>query len=171
MAGFGTLAPGDDWREQEAQEGLALQQRDAEAAKVRSWADTGRSILNAPYALAKGFGSLAGAAPSEESDQAAMMPETFVNPLVKGLADTVGDVAKSGYKVISGQTPMVDPNTGRTNPAATQGVFDAAALTGGASVAGTAERAAAKLAADSAKAGLPVAAAEHAPPFYSALEQ
>jgi hypothetical protein len=175
MAEFGSLDP-NDWREQEAQEGLKLQQADAAAAeaKKRTWADTGRSILNAPYTLAKSIGSMANAPPSEEADQAAMMPETFANPLVKGLGTAVGGAIKSGAlapgDALANKIPEYDPTTGHTSPQMIQRGFDTAALAGGASVAGTTD-ALPKLAADSAKAAAPIAAAEHAPPFYSALEK
>lgn len=162
MAEFGSLDP-NDWREQEAQEGLALQQKDAEAlaAKQRSWADTGRGILSAPYRLAKGLGS------SGDTGQ----PATGVANWVGNAASNLGGAIKSGFTapgdVVSGAIP--EYTDGHTSPEMIHRAFDTSAMAGGASFGGKAA-AAPVVAADSAKAALPVAAAEHAPPFYSALE-
>lgn len=153
MAGFGSLAP-DDWRDAEASQALALQQADeAEAAsKNRSWGDTARDILKAP---ARMFGALASAPASAEADQAAMMPETFANPLVTNLLGGAGAAVKSGATlpgdVAAGRVPMVGPD-GHTSPELIHRAFDTASMAGGGSVAGA-------LSEDAAKAGAPAAIA------------
>ncbi|HMH96295.1 MAG TPA: hypothetical protein VK577_06915, partial [Bradyrhizobium sp.] len=154
----------------EAQEGLALQQKDAEAAKQRSWADTGRSVLSAPYRLAKGLASAppqAPVAPGELPEADALLKQ---DPIANVLSN-VGGAIKSGFTapgdVKSGEIP--EYADGHTSPEMVHRAFDTSAMAGGASFGGKAA-AAPVVAADSAKAALPVAAAERAPPFYSALE-
>ena len=157
--------------------------------------DTARDVAGIPGRLVHGLGGMANAPVSDES---AMSPETYANPLVGSLfnagAAAVGSGVSAPGDALAGKIPMWD-ESGHTSPQAVERAFDTAAIAGGGSVAGTAgrealapsaaaakaagievpERAAASpvatLASDTAKPGAAAAVAEHAPPFYSALER
>jgi hypothetical protein len=168
---FGSLDTQPYDEDAELQSGLkyVMQKEAADKAAKRTWGDTLNEVAHAPGRI---LGSLAASPASPEADQAAMSPETFVNPLVKNTAEAVGGAIKSGvtaaHDIGTGQVPLFDEE-GKPTQEGIGRVFDMASLGGGASIAGTAK--AAKIAADSGKAAAPIAAAEHASPFYSGLEK
>jgi hypothetical protein len=145
--GFGTLAPGADPYDAEAQAGLkyVLEKEAADKASQRSWYDTINEAAHLPHRI---FGALASSPSSPEdqaaADQGAMSPETFVNPLIKNTADMVGSAIKSGFTlphdVMTGQAQIFD-ETGHPTQEGIGRVLDMSALAGGASVAGTATKA------------------------------
>jgi hypothetical protein len=132
MPGFGSLAP-NDWQDEEARANLAA----IEAAKPApgTWFDSIRSALAAPGRI---VGSLA-STPVENADAGAMMPETYVNPLVKGTLDAAGHAVSSGVTApgdaLAGKIPGYGPE-GHTSPEMISRGFDTAALAGGGSAAG-----------------------------------
>lgn len=186
MAGFGSMMPDamapeayETWQDREAREGLALQQ--ADAAKKRSWADTGRDVLSAPYRLVKGlaspmttaetpgFGTLVPGAFNPMNETASMPRSNPIGNTVGNLGAGLGEAVVSGATlpgdVAAGKVPMVDAE-GRTSPELIHRAFDTAAMAGGASVAGTAG-----LAEDSGRAGAAVAAAQRRPSGFGQLAQ
>lgn len=163
------LSASQAWREREAQQGLAL-----ESPPARSWYDTLNAVAHFPQRIGAALmtpqgptGTPAAFGTQTPQEVAEQPPGAYVSPPVQNVMSAIGGAAKAGWDVASGQTPMVDPATGRTNEKAVQGIFDAASLLGGASVAGTAGR----VASDTARAGAALAVAEHAAPFYSGLER
>ncbi len=149
-------ADGGDWRDQEAKANLA-----AQGEAPRSWGDTWQGIKDFPARLAQHDPT----APSSETfpilDQS-----NIVNAganLIRGGAESIKSGVTAAGRALSGEMPMWDQE-GHTSPEAVQGAFDAASLpVGGGVVTGIASAA--------GKPGAVVAAAEHAPRFYSHLEK
>jgi hypothetical protein len=185
MPGFGSLAP-QDWQDREAQENLAA----IEAAKPKTgtWFDSVRAALSAPARIT---GALA-STPVENADAGAMMPETTINPLVKGALDAAGHAVASGATApgdaLAGKIPAFDAS-GHTSPEMIARGFDTAALAGGTSAANALEKAIPEttgadvrilgrrlpwdraLASDAGKPGAAIAASEHAPVFNLSAEE
>lgn len=151
-----------------------------------SWYDIVNDVAHTPHRIISALmAPRASSAQDEENaatalqhpETAWMFPETFNSPVAQNIGDIVGGIVKNAVtaprRVMTGE---LDP----MSPEGTAAALDMASL-GGASVAGSLSRAAAspgldlrvfgkQLMADSAKAGAPVAIAEHAQPFYSGLE-
>jgi hypothetical protein len=208
MAVFGSLAPGlndenallgqepPDWREQEAQAGLAAQQE----ANRPSGVSTLWSAIKHPslYPMFKGLMAAQDQpAPPIREDLPDVGPPLISpgpqissgtrigNALATALPEAVAGAIRSGatapHRAVAGEIPMWGP-TGRTSEEMVQAGSDLSALAGGASVAGTLERAATSpgrdvrllgrqiLASDTGKPGMAVAAAEHAPQYTTGIE-
>src|SRR6516165_5170452 len=219
MAGSGSLAPGQDtesdsspqytyglpsstppqpdWREQEAQAGLAAER---EAARP-SGLSTFWSAIKHPslYPMISGMMG-AEEAPKPEITRTDLPdvgpPLISPGPQISSgtrlgraisdqLPEAVGGAIESGltapHRAVTGQIPMYGP-TGRTSEEMVQAGSDLAALAGGASVAGTLERAASTpgldmrlfgkqiLASDTGAPGAAVSIAEHAPQYTTGIE-
>src|SRR6516165_7155561 len=219
MAGSGSLAPGQDtesdsspqytyglpsstppqpdWREQEAQAGLAAER---EAARP-SGLSTFWSAIKHPslYPMISGMMG-AEEAPKPEITRTDLPdvgpPLISPGPQISSgtrlgraisdqLPEAVGGAIESGltapHRAITGQIPMYGP-TGRTSEEMVQAGSDLAALAGGASVAGTLEKAASTpgldmrlfgkqiLASDTGAPGAAVSIAEHAPQYTTGIE-
>ena len=221
MAGFGSLAPGmgdendllsspqytyglpsstppqPDWREQEAQAGMAAER---EAARP-SGLSTMWSAIKHPslYPMVSGMmgAEEAPKPPITRTDLPDVGPP-LISPgpqissgtrlgraISDQLPEAVGGAIESGltapHRAVTGQIPMYGP-TGRTSEEMVQAGSDLAALAGGASVAGTLERAASTpgldmrllgrqvLASDTGAPGAAVSIAEHAPQYTTGIE-
>jgi len=157
-------APYDENRE--LQEGLkyVLQDEAAKKASKRSWYDTANDVAHTPGRI---LGSLTASPGGPEADEQAMMPETFVSPLVKNTMDAVGGAVKSGvtaaHDIGTGEVPLWSPDNKSANPEAIGRVFDMASLGGGASIAGTAEKGASTLGRDYRVLGKKVGSGEPFP--------
>src|SRR6516162_11584436 len=221
MAGVGSLAPGmdtendilsnpqytyglpsstppqPDWREQEAQAGMAAER---EAARP-SGLSTMWSAIKHPslYPMVSGMmgAEEAPKPPITRTDLPDVGPPlispgpqissgTRLGRAISGqLPEAVGGAIESGltapHRAVTGQIPMYGP-TGGTSEEMVQAGSDLAALAGGASVAGTLERAASTpgldmrllgrqvLASDTGVPGAAISIAEHAPQYTTGIE-
>src|SRR6516164_481606 len=221
MAGFGSLAPGmgdendilsspqytyglpsstppqPDWREQEAQAGMAAEREAARPSGLSTmWTAIKHPSL---YPMVSGMmgAEEAPKPPITRTDLPDVGPPlispgpqissgTRLGRAISGqLPEAVGGAIESGltapHRAVTGQIPMYGP-TGRTSEEMVQAGSDLAALAGGASVAGTLERAASTpgldmrllgrqvLASDTGAPGAAVSIAEHAPQYTTGIE-
>src|SRR6516164_7073063 len=221
MAGFGSLAPGmgdendilsspqytyglpsstppqPDWREQEAQAGMAAEREAARPSGLSTmWTAIKHPSL---YPMVSGMmgAEEAPKPPITRTDLPDVGPPlispgpqissgTRLGRAISGqLPEAVGGAIESGltapHRAVTGQIPMYGP-TGRTSEEMVQAGSDLAALAGGASVAGTLERAASTpgldmrllgrqvLASDTGAPGTAVSIAEHAPQYTTGIE-
>src|SRR6516164_7721669 len=221
MAGFGSLAPGmgdendilsspqytyglpsstppqPDWREQEAQAGMAAEREAARPSGLSTmWTAIKHPSL---YPMVSGMmgAEEAPKPPITRTDLPDVGPPlispgpqissgTRLGRAISGqLPEAVGGAIESGltapHRAVTGQIPMYGP-TGGTSEEMVQAGSDLAALAGGASVAGTLERAASTpgldmrllgrqvLASDTGAPGAAVSIAEHAPQYTTGIE-
>lgn len=166
MAGFGSLAPGqddenallDDWKQREATENLAAQQ----AADRPSGLSTMWQAIKHPslYPMYKALTSQQAPQPQADTSNLPDVGPPLISPgpqisagtaignaLTGNLPEAAWGAVKSGVtapgEALSGRLPMYT-SSGEPNPDVVQRALDMSALMGGASVAGTAERAAAR---------------------------
>src|SRR6516165_9463403 len=221
MASFGSLAPGmgdendllsspqytyglpfstppqPDWREQEAQAGLAAER---EAARP-SGLSTFWSAIKHPslYPMISGMMGAEEApktpitrtdlpdvgppliSPGPQISGGTAIGRAIQGPLYEGTRGALASGLTAPHRAITGQIPMYGP-TGGTSEEMVQAGSDLAALAGGASVAGTLERAASTpgldmrlfgkqiLASDTGAPGAAVSIAEHAPQYTTGIE-
>lgn len=163
MPGFGSLAPGDDWRDQEALAGLALQQEDARKAAAKP--QGAMDLLAGPGRIIDSL-SKTPTAPVDEATQQ-YFPEAYENPLVKGLVGGLGAAVASGVTApgdaLAGKIPIHDEE-GHISPEMVRRGFDTAALAGGASAAGNLGRDAATAGTDLRVMGNQVLASDSGKP-------
>src|SRR6516225_6296602 len=221
MAGFGSLAPGmgdendilsspqytyglpsstppqPDWREQEAQAGMAAER---EAARP-SGLSTMWSAIKHPslYPMVSGMMGAEEApqppitrtdlpdvgppliSPGPQISSGTRLGRAISGQLPEAAAGAIESGLTAPHRAVTGQIPMFGP-TGRTSEEMVQAGSDLAALAGGASVAGTLERAASSpgldmrllgrqvLDSDTGAPGAAVSIAEHAPQYTTGIE-
>src|SRR6516162_7094446 len=221
MAGVGSLAPGmgdendllsspqytyglpsstppqPDWREQEAQAGMAAER---EAARPGGLSTMWRAIKHPSlYPMISGMMGAEEApkppitrtdlpdvgppliSPGPQISSGTRLGRAISGQLPEAAAGAIESGLTAPHRAVTGQIPMYGP-TGRTSEVMVQAGSDLAALAGGASVAGTLERAASTpgldmrllgrqvLASDTGAPGAAVSIAEHAPQYTTGIE-
>lgn len=151
MAGFGSLAPSESWQDAEAADTLRLleQQKVAKERAGEPWYQPAKDFLTMPGRLYRDIAKTMPEATDEQTARwgqlatspALNRPAHVINTIGGGLVDAIKSGATLPGDVSQGVVPMFED--GRTSPELVKRAFDTASLAGGASVAGTAERAAA----------------------------